>query len=147
MKGSVVSLDAIARAARAKGGLIASGIGSGWLFLCQVWRSVIAKLIAIGSRALPRRLRAVFPKPGEPLHIRLFLHRAFQTVLLMMAGFVALSFAWVGIYAVVNPPTTLLMLREQARLGGIRQQWTDFDQIPGHLRRTMVAAEDARFCA
>lgn len=61
-------------------------------------------------------------------------------------GFVALSIGWVALYAVVNPPVTLLMLLEWRRLGDIDRAWRDLDAISPHLVRAVIAAEDARFC-
>ena len=147
MKGSVVSLDAIARAAKAKGGVIASILGARLLFLRKVWRALMSGRKSAAPEAPPDITRAAPADLSVASRIRLILHRSLQVLLLTIAGAVALSFAWVGVYAFVNPPTTVLMLREQARLGAIHQQWTDLREIPGHIRRTMVAAEDARFCA
>jgi monofunctional biosynthetic peptidoglycan transglycosylase len=60
-----------------------------------------------------------------------------------LAGLAAL---WAAAYAVVDPPTTLLIESERRRLGEIRREWRDLDAISPHLARAVVAAEDARFC-
>lgn len=54
---------------------------------------------------------------------------------------------WVGLYAVVNPPTTLLIEMERRRLGAVAATWRPLANISPHLRRAVMAAEDARFCA
>lgn len=54
---------------------------------------------------------------------------------------------WVGLYAVVNPPTTLLIEMERRRLGAVAATWRPLADISPHLRRAVMAAEDARFCA
>lgn len=61
-------------------------------------------------------------------------------------GFVALIFLLVGLFAVVNPPTTLYMASEKSRLGGLEHEWVDFDDIAPVMVRSVVAAEDANFC-
>lgn len=53
---------------------------------------------------------------------------------------------FVALYAVVNPPTTIYMLQESARLNGIKREWRDFEEISPHMPRAIVAAEDANFC-
>ncbi|SLN68630.1 Penicillin-binding protein 2D [Roseivivax jejudonensis] len=52
----------------------------------------------------------------------------------------------VGLYRGVNPPTTIYMLQEQRRLGGIERDWADADSIAPVMLRAAVAAEDANFC-
>nr|WP_245824698.1 monofunctional biosynthetic peptidoglycan transglycosylase [Pseudoruegeria aquimaris] len=60
--------------------------------------------------------------------------------------FYACVFLAVLIYAFVNPPTTATMVGEARRLGGIEKQWVGIEAISPHLRRAVVAAEDANFC-
>lgn len=50
------------------------------------------------------------------------------------------------IYIAVNPPTTLYMAAEKARLGKLSRQWVDLDRIAPVMSRSVVAAEDANFC-
>lgn len=79
---------------------------------------------------------------------RTALWRRFLAVGLIAVGaFVALTTAWALSYAVLNPPVTWLMLEERARLGRIEQRWAPLEAIPAHVRRSAIAAEDARFCA
>lgn len=53
---------------------------------------------------------------------------------------------WVLLYAVVNPPTTLTMVSERARLGRLDYQWVPIQEVAPVFLRSVVAAEDARFC-
>jgi monofunctional biosynthetic peptidoglycan transglycosylase len=53
---------------------------------------------------------------------------------------------WVAAYAVLNPPTTVLILQEGRRLGSVERDWRDLSDISPHLVRAVIAAEDARFC-
>jgi len=48
---------------------------------------------------------------------------------------------------VLNPPQTLYMRQEKARLGVIDHVWTPIDGIAPVMARSAVAAEDANFCA
>lgn len=53
---------------------------------------------------------------------------------------------WVAAYAVLPVPTTLYMIGESRRLGGIDRDWVPISDISIHLQRAAVAAEDANFC-
>lgn len=57
------------------------------------------------------------------------------------------SVLWVALYAAVNPPTTLLIEMERHRLGTVEATWRPLSEIAPNLRRAVMAAEDARFCA
>ncbi len=61
-------------------------------------------------------------------------------------GLVAAGVLLVLAYAVVNPPTTLYILQERARLGAVEREWVDVDRIAPVMLRSVVAAEDANFC-
>lgn len=63
----------------------------------------------------------------------------------VLAVVVLLAVAVFG-YSVFNPPTTLYMQQEKARLGSIDQIWTPADRIAPVMFRSVVAAEDANFC-
>lgn len=58
---------------------------------------------------------------------------------------------WIMLYRWVNPSETAFMARERARIEalrpdrGIRHAWVDYRAISPHLKRAVVAAEDARF--
>jgi monofunctional biosynthetic peptidoglycan transglycosylase len=64
---------------------------------------------------------------------------------LAVGGIVAI-FAVVLLFSVVNPPTTFYMWQEGQRLGGVKQDWADWDEIAPVMARSVVAAEDANFC-
>ncbi|GKY86621.1 monofunctional biosynthetic peptidoglycan transglycosylase [Sinisalibacter aestuarii] len=51
------------------------------------------------------------------------------------------------LYTFVNPPTTLYIASEKARLGEVRRDWVDLEEIAPVMVRAVVAAEDANFCA
>ncbi len=53
----------------------------------------------------------------------------------------------VALLSVANPPTTPYMASESRRLGGVSHEWVDMDEIAPVMARSVVAAEDARFCA
>ncbi len=59
---------------------------------------------------------------------------------------VALAAALVLLYRWVNPPTTLYMMQEGRRLGGLAREWVPADDIAPVMLRAAVAAEDADFC-
>lgn len=54
--------------------------------------------------------------------------------------------ALIALGRVVNPPTTLYMISEARRLGGVSQDWVDLADISPVMARAVVAAEDANFC-
>lgn len=57
--------------------------------------------------------------------------------------FVALTAAWVLIYAVVPPPVTFTMLADP---NGITKNWTRLSRIDRNMVRAVIAAEDGKFC-
>jgi monofunctional biosynthetic peptidoglycan transglycosylase len=50
------------------------------------------------------------------------------------------------LYTVVNPPVTHTIWSESRRLGGVDREWVPFEEIAPVMARSVVAAEDARFC-
>lgn len=74
------------------------------------------------------------------------LRQALRWVLRAGAALAALLLALILLYAVVPPPTTLYMLSEGRRLGGVERSWVGGDQIAPVMMRSVVAAEDANFC-
>lgn len=52
----------------------------------------------------------------------------------------------VGLYSVVDPPTTPFMMSEGRRLGGVEREWVAMEDIAPVMARSVVAAEDANFC-
>ena len=63
-----------------------------------------------------------------------------------VAGVALFFVALVLLFAVVNPPTNIYMMQESRRLGGVTQDWADWDEIAPVMARAVVAAEDANFC-
>ena len=63
-----------------------------------------------------------------------------------MLALMALVFAAVVLFAFLNPPTTLYIASEKARLDGVKYAWVDLDAIAPVMARSVVAAEDANFC-
>lgn len=61
-------------------------------------------------------------------------------------GLVALLLAAVLFFSLFNPPTTIYMSAESRRLGGVAQEWVDFENVAPVMARSIVAAEDANFC-
>lgn len=55
---------------------------------------------------------------------------------------VAVTLLW----SALNPPTTVYMLQESKRLGGIDRKWVAMEKIAPVMARSAVAAEDANFC-
>ena len=61
---------------------------------------------------------------------------------------VLLPYLIVPIYAVVNPPITLVMLQNAlTEGGGIHKKWVDLENVSPNLARAVLAGEDARFCS
>ncbi|MDZ7587796.1 MAG: monofunctional biosynthetic peptidoglycan transglycosylase [Parasphingorhabdus sp.] len=57
--------------------------------------------------------------------------------------FVLLSLLWVGLYAIVPPPTTATMLFDAE---GATREWRPISKISPNLVRAAIAAEDGKFC-
>lgn len=94
-----------------------------------------------------RRPRAKKAAPATPVAAPATLRRR----LLRWCGIGIGAFAgfWlllILLFSVVNPPTNLYQMGEAARLGSIRRDWVDWDQIAPVAGRSVVAAEDANFC-
>jgi len=53
---------------------------------------------------------------------------------------------WVALLAFVDPPHDYYMRSEAARLGSIKAEWVDIEDIAPVMARSVVAAEDANFC-
>lgn len=78
---------------------------------------------------------------GPPLG---WMRRWLRRAVLLLAAFFVLGI--VG-YAVINPPTTPYILSEKMRLGEVDRAWVDLDEVAPIMARSIVAAEDANFCA
>ena len=93
-----------------------------------------------GARAHPRGK----PRRGR---VRRLLWRPVRLAVwsLVLAGLLAVL--WVAAYRVLNPPGGFYMASEAWRLGRVERDWRDLDRIAPALARSVMAAEDARFCA
>jgi len=71
--------------------------------------------------------------------------------LLVLAGMQLWYLGWVAYWRWENPAETAFMQRELARLqqknpkAQLRHQWVPYARISNHLKRAVIAAEDARF--
>lgn len=72
-----------------------------------------------------------------------WLKRWVLRVTVSVAGFFAFL---ILLYAVVNPLTTHTIWSESRRLGGVDREWVPLEEIAPVMARSVVAAEDARFC-
>ncbi|MFY8147320.1 MAG: monofunctional biosynthetic peptidoglycan transglycosylase, partial [Rhodobacter sp.] len=88
------------------------------------------------------------PKPAgtRPASARGLAWQAMRWAARGVAALGAVLLALILLYAVVPPPTTLYMLSEGRRLGGVERTWVGGDQIAPVMLRSAVAAEDANFC-
>jgi monofunctional biosynthetic peptidoglycan transglycosylase len=77
-----------------------------------------------------------------------------RLVLLAVAAVLLLQLwylGWIVLYRWVNPAETAFMSRERARIeklrtgAGLEHVWVDYGAISPHLKRAVIAAEDARF--
>lgn len=86
------------------------------------------------------------PRPRRARRRRPVLWRAIRGIVLATLLLAALPFALLPLYAVVDPPVTMVMLLK--RLGGapIGKDWAGLDEISPHLVRAVLSSEDARFC-
>ncbi|ROU03011.1 monofunctional biosynthetic peptidoglycan transglycosylase [Histidinibacterium lentulum] len=64
----------------------------------------------------------------------------------LLGGAVVLTFMFVSLFAMVDPPTTPYMYSESRRLDGVQREWVPIEQIAPVMARAAVAAEDADFC-
>jgi monofunctional biosynthetic peptidoglycan transglycosylase len=67
-------------------------------------------------------------------------------ILRAILGFALVATLLVLLFSVVNPPTTHTIWSEKRRLGDVDQEWVPIEDIAPVLARSVVAAEDARFC-
>ena len=64
----------------------------------------------------------------------------------LLGGVLALVLALIGLFGIVDPPTTHTIWSEEHRLGNVDRVWVDTDQIAPEMLLAVVAAEDANFC-
>lgn len=99
----------------------------------------------------PKKAAPLKPAPSRRLRAKGAPRRSALRALLIWSGrgvalFLALVLGWIALLGAVEPPRGVYMRAEAHRLGGIRQTWTDWDQIAPVMARSVVAAEDANFC-
>lgn len=61
-------------------------------------------------------------------------------------GVCCFTFLLVLLFSVVNPPITHTIWSEKRRLGEVDREWVPIQSLNPVVPRTVVAAEDARFC-
>jgi monofunctional biosynthetic peptidoglycan transglycosylase len=61
-------------------------------------------------------------------------------------GLAAFHATLICIFSFAPPPGNLYQWSESLRLGGIRREWVDWEDIAPVMARSVVAAEDANFC-
>ena len=59
----------------------------------------------------------------------------------------ALMFVLVFLFSLINPPTSWTILTETRQYPGTPREWTPISEIAPAMVRSVVAAEDANFCA
>lgn len=70
----------------------------------------------------------------------------FRWLMRLVFGAIAVVLLAVLAVAAIDPPLTPYMYQERQRLGEIRSDWVDLDDIAPVMARSAVAAEDANFC-
>jgi monofunctional glycosyltransferase len=75
--------------------------------------------------------------------VRRWLRRFLLAIALV---FVALPAGLIALYRVVPPPVTPLMVIRLFEGYGIEKDWTSLDQMAAVVPRSVIAAEDNRFC-
>lgn len=70
----------------------------------------------------------------------------FRWIMRLFFGAIAVVLLAVLAVAAIDPPLTPYMYQERQRLGEIRSDWVDLDDIAPVMARSAVAAEDANFC-
>lgn len=74
------------------------------------------------------------------------LGRLLRWLALLLLGLVLASVAWAAAYRWIDPPTTVLMLRDRAEGRRIAHEWVPLEAMAPALPRAVIAAEDSRFC-
>jgi monofunctional biosynthetic peptidoglycan transglycosylase len=69
------------------------------------------------------------------------------TITVIFVAFFVVPVAWVGLYRVVDPPSTILMMQRAAEGETIRHYPIPISEMSPHIVRAVIAAEDAGFCA
>lgn len=71
--------------------------------------------------------------------------RPLRTILLVLLALLLLPYVLIPLYAVVDPPSTLIVWR---RITGerVEQAWVPLSRISPNLQLAVIVAEDGRFC-
>lgn len=69
-----------------------------------------------------------------------------RIVVFTLTVVVGVPLALTLLYRFVPPPATPLMLIRAAQGHGLKKDWQPLKRISPHLRRAVIAAEDAKFC-
>ncbi len=75
--------------------------------------------------------------------LRRFLRRWLLRGGLLVIG---ITMLFVGLFSIINPPTTPYMFAESRRLDGVDHSWVAMEEIAPVMARAAVAAEDADYC-
>ncbi|PWB40356.1 MAG: monofunctional biosynthetic peptidoglycan transglycosylase [Rhodocyclales bacterium] len=77
--------------------------------------------------------------------------RGLAVLVLLLLAWQGWYFGWVVWWKFVNPSTTSFMslrldeLREKDARAELKKQWVPYERISAHLKRAVIAAEDAKF--
>jgi len=72
----------------------------------------------------------------------------FLTIItVLFVAFVVMPVTWVGAYLFIDPPSNVLMMQRAAEGETIRRYPVPINRISPHVIRSVIAAEDATFCA
>lgn len=72
----------------------------------------------------------------------------FLTIItVLFVAFVVIPVTWVGAYLFIDPPSNVLMLQRAAEGQSIRRYPVGINRMSPHIIRSVIAAEDANFCA
>ncbi len=77
--------------------------------------------------------------------------RGLAVLVLLLLAWQGWYFGWVVWWKFVNPSTTSFMslrldeLREKDARAELKKQWAPYERISAHLKRAVIAAEDAKF--
>jgi len=80
-----------------------------------------------------------------------WVRRSLAVLVLLLLAWQGWYFGWVVWWKFVNPSTTSFMslrldeLREKDPRAELKKQWVPYERVSNHLKRAVVAAEDAKF--
>ena len=91
-----------------------------------------------------RKSRATIQRSSPSIWQRIA--RLPRLVLRAALGLISAVLLWVLLYGFLPVPTTIYILQESYRIGGVERDWVPIEDISPHLQRSVVAAEDANYC-